>query len=176
MRVIGRKHALSRSRINSKRAGRDRFLRLWMRKRAFMQLKAERGQNKLAGCGAAWLIWNGPDPLRLVDPGGGLPPEVGFPARSMRIDVHPSGDFSLQHTQKLSFMKLSIIIGLICIHLFTFFFFQESCCFSHCFDLKCFHQQVLSSEWHVHKRARGSAMRKLNPRGNNGSGLTANLA
>lgn len=88
----------------------------WMWKRAFMQLKAERGQNKLAGS----LIWNGPDPLRLVVRGGAA--AGGWHHSASHVTRGPShGDFSLQHTQKLSFMKLNIIIILIRSHLFTLF-------------------------------------------------------
>lgn len=120
MRVIGKKHVLSRNRINSKWAGQDRFLRPWMWKRAFMQLKAERGQNKLAAWRAAWLIWNGPDPLRVVVQGGAA--TGGWLHSGIHVTRCPPWQlFFIQHTQKLSFMKLNIIIVLIRSHLFTLF-------------------------------------------------------
>lgn len=120
MRVIAQKRAFSRNRISSKWAGRDRFLRPRTWKGAFMQLRVERGQNELAACRAAWLMWNGPDPLRLVVRGE-LLHEAGLRERSAWLDVHPSRPFS----HKLSFTKLSIIIILICSHLFTFFFLKK---------------------------------------------------
>lgn len=176
MRVIAQKHMLSRSRINSKWAGRDRFLPPWTWKRAFMQLKAERGQNKLA----ASLIWNGADPLRLVVQGELL--------QEVWLELHLAVNvlFSIHRSyHSWNWTSLSSLFTAICLHYLKKnktktknkkWKISSRCCFSS-FDWKCFYRQVFS-EWQAHSenRASVSAMRKMSLRGNNGSGLTANRA